>query len=96
MTASQENDDDFNNLAMRRNLRDQALFADAEMKTTDPSQFFDIKHENQLGEGGFAKVFKVTRRSDGLVCALKFCEPKSNSDRNLIINEIGLMNQCQD
>ena len=81
---------------LRRTARDTVLFADAEIKTSDPSQFFEIKHEDKLGEGGFAKVFKVKRRSDGLICALKFCEPKNNKDRNLIINEIGLMNQCQD
>ena len=94
-TSSSENAEDLFQ-SMRRNLRDTALFTDAEIKTDDPSQTFDIKHEDQLGEGGFAKVFKVKRREDGLVCALKFCEPKTNSDRNLIINEIGLMNQCQD
>ena len=27
---------------------------------------------------------------------LKFCEPKDDSERNLIINEIGLMNQCHE
>ncbi len=63
---------------------------------TDPSKFYELKHEDKLGEGGFAKVFKASRRSDGLICALKFCEPKNESDRNLVINEIGLMNQCMD
>lgn len=66
------------------------------MQTTDPSKVYEIKHENKIGEGGFAKVFKVRRRADNLECALKFCEPQSESDRNMVINEIGLMNQCSD
>ena len=87
-----EDDENAQQHHLQRSMRNTALFADAEIKTSDPSQFFEIKHEHKLGEGGFAKVFKVKRRSDDLVCALKFCEPKTNSDRNLIINEIGLMN----
>ena len=77
-----------------RNLRarDTFLFKTAEMKAMDPSVYFEIKHDTKLGEGGFAKVFKVKRRADDKVCALKFCEPKTDEDRNLIINEIGLMN----
>ena len=48
-----------------------------------------------MGAGGFAKVFKVRRSSDGLVCALKFCEPRNKDEKNLIINEVGLMNQIK-
>ena len=74
--------------------KDVVLFADAAIREADPSVLFEIKHQDLLGEGGFAKVFKVKRRADNLVCALKFCEPRKPSERNLIINEIGLMNQC--
>ena len=93
---TEENDKDFFlSQSQRRIHKDTFLFANAEIQTSDPSKFFEIKHEHQLGEGGFAKVFKVKRRKDGLVCALKFCEPRKEADRNLVINEIGLMNQCQ-
>lgn len=57
----------------------EELQESAEIKTTDPGKEFAIRHENQLGEGGFAKVFKVKRRKDKLPCALKFCEPKNAS-----------------
>ena len=82
------------NRYLNRSIRakDSVLFADSEIKMTDPSKFYELKHEDKLGEGGFAKVFKASRRTDGLICALKFCEPKNESDRNLVINEIGLMN----
>jgi len=49
-----------------------------------------------LGAGGFAKVFKVKRKSDGFICALKFVEPKNDKERNIIINEIGLMYMCNE
>ena len=38
---------------------DQVLFNDAELRTADPGKDYVIRHENQLGTGGFAKVFKV-------------------------------------
>ena len=56
-------------------FKDNVLFGDADTKTTDPSLYFKIKHDDKLGEGGFAKVFKTTRRTDNKPCALKFCEP---------------------
>jgi serine/threonine protein kinase len=63
------------------------------LKVDDPSKFYDIV--GKLGAGGFAKVFKVRRKSDGLVCALKFMEPKNESERKVILNEIGVMRMCQ-
>ena len=63
------------------------------LKVDDPSKFYDIV--GKLGVGGFAKVFKVRRKSDGLVCALKFVEPKTDSERKVILNEIGVMRMCQ-
>jgi len=59
---------------------------------SDPSAMYELKHDAKLGQGGFAKVFKARRYSDGLECALKFCEPTNESDRIMVINEIGLMN----
>ena len=58
----------------------------------DPSKKYDIL--GKLGQGGFAKVFKVKRKSDGFICALKFVEPKNQKERNIIINEVGLMQMC--
>ena len=40
-------------------------------------------------------MFKVKRLKDGLICALKFCEPRTESEKKLIINEVGLMNQIR-
>lgn len=59
----------------------------------DPSKYYDIV--GKLGQGGFAKVFKVRRKADGLVCALKFVEPKTDSERKIILNEIGVMRMCE-
>ena len=44
-----------------------------------------------MGEGGFARVFRVERISDGEMFALKFMEPKSDTEREAIENEIGIM-----
>ena len=44
-----------------------------------------------MGEGGFARVFKVQRISDGEIFALKFMEPRSEAERAAIENEIGIM-----
>ena len=46
-----------------------------DLKEDDPSKYYDIIE--RIGVGGFAKVFKVKRKADGVVCALKFVEPKS-------------------
>lgn len=47
-----------------------------DLKRDDPSKFYDIIE--RIGVGGFAKVFKVKRKTDGVICALKFVEPKSD------------------
>jgi hypothetical protein len=39
-------------------------------------------------------VFEVTRIANGEVCALKFVEPKSDKERNIIKNEVGIMMMC--
>ena len=61
--------------------------------TDDPSKYYDII--GKLGQGGFAKVFKVKRKSDGYICALKFVEPKNDEERTIIMNEIGVMRMCE-
>lgn len=66
----------------------------AQILTTDPSKFYDII--GKLGQGGFAKVFKVKRKKDGFVCALKFVEPKNDMERQIIINEVGVMRMCSE
>jgi p21-activated kinase 2 len=40
-------------------------------------------------------VFKVKRKTDGLICALKFVEPKNDNEREIIINEVGVMRMCE-
>ncbi len=65
----------------------------AQIQTTDPSKYYDII--GKLGQGGFAKVFKVKRKKDGFICALKFVEPKNESERQIIVNEVALMRMCE-
>ena len=36
----------------------------ANFKKTDPSAHYDITSKYKLGSGGFAKVFKVQRKTD--------------------------------
>ena len=50
----------------------------------------------KIGYGGFARVFLCKRKSDGKECALKFIEPKNKKEREIIRNELGIMNMCQD
>lgn len=70
----------------------QKLENQPELQTKDPSEYYDIIQK--LGAGGFAKVFKVKRKADNLICALKFVEPKNDKERAVIINEIGVMRMC--
>lgn len=65
-----------------------------ELKKQDPSQFYDIIE--RIGVGGFAKVFKVKRKVDGLICALKFVEPKTQPERDSVMNEVGIMLMCKE
>ncbi len=53
----------------------EAMQSVTKISTLDPSKCYDIV--GKLGQGGFAKVFKVKRKSDGYICALKFIEPKN-------------------
>ena len=63
-----------------------------ELKNDDPSNYYDIIE--RIGVGGFAKVFKVKRKEDGAIMALKFAEPKSPNERDSILNEVGIMLNC--
>jgi serine/threonine protein kinase len=65
-----------------------------DLKRDDPSKFYDIIE--RIGVGGFAKVFKVKRKSDGVICALKFVEPKNDAERESIFNEVGIMLLCKE
>ena len=69
-----------------------ALAEIAPFRTEDPSLYYDIT--GKLGAGGFARVFKVQRKTDNFVCALKFIEPKNDNERKIIYNEVGLMRMC--
>ena len=44
--------------------------------------------------GGFAKVFRVQRKSDKKQFALKFCTPGNEEDKQLMYNEVALMRMC--
>ena len=76
-------------------VADNELHRQAEIQNSNPAEIYEIKHTNQLGQGGFAKVFKVRRLADDKMCAMKFCSPPNEEDRNMVINEIGLMNKCR-
>ena len=45
------------------------------MKEDDPSKHYDIV--GKIGEGAYSRVFKVNRRADDEVCALKLVVPKT-------------------
>jgi serine/threonine protein kinase len=68
------------------------MIEDFELKKDDPSNYYDIIE--RIGFGGFAKVFKVKRKSDGAILALKFAEPKNQNERDSILNEVGIMLMC--
>jgi len=65
----------------------------ATFDTSDPSFKYDITSKHKLGIGGFAKVFRVIRRTDGLNCALKFIETKGDKEKIMMRNEVALMNK---
>lgn len=60
----------------------------------DPSQYYNVI--GKIAVGAFSKVFEVERKSDQRICALKFCDPKSDQDRENILNEVGIMLLCKD
>ena len=69
----------------------------AKFKLEDPSTFYDITSRYKLGSGGFAKVFKVVRKNDQKVIALKFIQNlKDDREKQLMYNEVALMNMCAD
>ena len=61
--------------------------------TSDPSHKYDVTSRHKIGIGGFAKVFRVKRRTDNLQCALKFIECKNEKERVMMSNEVALMNK---
>ena len=67
----------------------------ANFKTEDPSIHYDITSKYKLGSGGFAKVFRVLRKSDNKTFALKFIQNlKDEREKQLMYNEVALMNMC--
>ena len=66
----------------------------AHFSLEDPSKFYEIV--KKIGYGGFARVFLVKRKEDGKMCALKFIEPKNPKEREIIKNELGIMQMCKE
>lgn len=66
----------------------------AKFSADDPSKFYEIV--KKIGYGGFARVFLVKKKDDGKMCALKFIEPKNPKERQIIKNELGIMQMCKD
>lgn len=62
----------------------------------DPSEKYDISNQQRIGVGGFAKVFRVIRRTDQKLCALKFIETKTKKEFDMMRNEVALMNKFRD
>ena len=67
----------------------EVIQAACNLRTDNPARHYRVVEK--IGEGGFANVYKVQRLSDGVMCALKWQQPKSKSDKDNIINEIGIM-----
>ena len=65
----------------------------AQFSLEDPSKFYEIV--KKIGYGGFARVFLVKKKDDGKMCALKFIEPKNPKERQIIRNELGIMQMCK-
>lgn len=55
----------------------------------NPSKNYTI--QKKIGVGGFGKVYLCKRISDNGECALKFVDPKDQKEKNIIKNEIALM-----
>ena len=65
----------------------------ATFDTSDPSLKYDITSKHKLGIGGFAKVFRVIRRSDGLNCALKFIQLQFKLGNQFLLSTLHFSNR---
>ena len=76
----------------------RSFIANVEREVTllkdDPSKHYDIQQE--IGNGGFARIYIATKKSDGKRYALKFMKPKNKREKESIKNEIGIMQICKD
>ena len=64
------------------------------VRREDPSLYYDIL--GKIGDGAFSSIFEVRRKSDNKTCALKFIRIKTDFDRQVVLNEIGIMMMCQE
>lgn len=63
------------------------------MRQENPSSSYDIV--KRIAVGGFARVFEVKRKKDGKICALKYVEVGSKTERDNVLNEVGIMMKCK-
>ncbi|XP_018615868.2 myosin light chain kinase family member 4 [Scleropages formosus] len=57
------------------------------------SNFYTINREEILGEGRFGQVHKCTENSSGLTLAAKIIKARSQKEKEVVKNEIQVMNQ---
>ncbi|XP_048211640.1 myosin light chain kinase 3 [Perognathus longimembris pacificus] len=63
------------------------------VKETSVSAGYTVCHHEVLGGGRFGQVHRCTERSTGLPLAAKIIKVKSAKDREVVKNEISIMNQ---
>lgn len=66
----------------------------AQYSTENPTKYYDI--EKEIGSGGFAKVFKARHKETLERFALKIMKPNNDKEREIIRNELGIMQMCKE
>ena len=59
------------------------------MKTNSPNE--DYERMEEVGCGGFGKIYKIRRRSDDALFAMKVVENVQYAEKQLVINEASLI-----
>jgi hypothetical protein len=66
----------------------------AQYSSENPTKYYEI--EKEIGSGGFAKVFKARHKENGNIFALKIMKPNNDKEREIIRNELGIMQMCKE